>query len=101
MAKVIPFTMFSFIMDLTKMQMSRIATIVCASFLFAQGIREIPEAVFYNGKVITVDPSNGIKEAFAIKGDKFFAVGTTRDMRALAGARTQLVDLKGKAVMPG
>src|SRR2546428_8151343 len=88
-------------MDLTKMQMNRITTIVCAGFLFAQGIREIPDAVFYNGKVITVDASNSIKQAFAIKSDKFFAVGTTREIRALAGPRTQLIDMKGKAVMPG
>jgi len=69
--------------------------------LFGQGIREVPDAVFYNGKVITVDSSNSIKEAFAVKGDKFLAVGTTREMRALAGPQTQLVDLKTKAVMPG
>ncbi len=81
--------------------MHRIMTVLCASFLFAQGIREIPDTVFYNGKVITVDTSNSIKEAFAIKGDKFLTVGTTREMRALAGPRTQFVDLNGKAVMPG
>src|SRR5438105_6150210 len=69
--------------------------------LFGQGMREVPDAVFYNGKVITVDSSNGIKEAFAVKGDKFLAVGTNRDIRALAGPKTQMVDLKGKAVMPG
>src|SRR5205823_7038279 len=69
--------------------------------LVGQGTREVPDAVFYNGKVITVDSSNSIKEAFAVKGDKFLAVGTNREMRALAGSQTQLVDLKGKAVMPG
>jgi len=69
--------------------------------LLGQGIREVPDAVFYNGKVITVDSSNSIKEAFAVKGDKFLAVGTTREMRALAGPQTQTEDLKAKAVMPG
>jgi predicted amidohydrolase YtcJ len=69
--------------------------------LFGQGMRDVPDTVFYNGKVITVDSSNSTKEAFAVKGDKFLAVGTTREMRALAGPQTQLVDLKGKAVMPG
>src|SRR2546426_3368954 len=94
-------------MDPTKMK--EIAAVIIASSLivvsqtgvFGQGIREVPDVVFYNGKVITVDLSNSIKEAFAIKDDKFLAVGTTREMRALAGPRTQLVDLKSKAVMPG
>jgi predicted amidohydrolase YtcJ len=75
--------------------------IVLTTGLVGQGIREVPDAVFYNGKVITVDSSNSVKEAFAVRGDKFLAVGTTREMRALAGPKTQLVDLKGRAVMPG
>ena len=91
------------------MQMKRMATIAGVLLvivggqtgLLGQGIREVPDAVFYNGKVITVDSSNNIKEAFAVKAGKFLAVGTTREMRALAGSQTQLVDLKGKAVMPG
>ena len=82
--------------------LSLIVVIVVSQIaLFAQGTREIPDAVFYNGKVITVDGLNSIREAFAVKGDKFLAVGTSREMRALAGPRTELVDLKGKAVMPG
>src|SRR3989441_3394134 len=96
-------------MDSRSRQMKRMAAIVSTVLLtvasqtglLGQGIREVPDAVFYNGKVITVDSSNSIKEAFAVKGDKFLAVGTTREMRALAGPQTQLVDLKAKAVMPG
>lgn len=92
----------------TEMQMNRVAMVpgvvllilVSQTGLFGQSI-EVPEAVYYNGKVITVDSSNSIKEAFAIKGDKFLAVGANREMRALAGPQTQLVDLRGRAVMPG
>ena len=93
-------------MNARKRQMKRTVMVISlvlltVAGLFGQGIREVPDAVFYNGKVITVDSSNSIKEAFAVKGDKFLAVGTTREMRALAGPQTQLVDLKAKAVMPG
>jgi len=93
-------------MNARKRQMKRTVMVISlvlltVAGLLGQGIREVPDAVFYNGKVITVDSSNSIKEAFAVKGDKFLAVGTTREMRALAGPQTQLVDLKTKAVMPG
>ena len=93
-------------MSARKMEMTLTVSIGLLTFgvttlLFGQGIREVPDAVFYNGRVITVDSSNSVKEAFAVKGDKFLAVGTTRETRALAGPQTQLVDLKGKAVMPG
>ena len=95
-------------MNHREMKVNRVATLLGAVFLML-GFRtgpsgqriEIPDAVYYNGKVITVDASNSIKEAFAVKRDKFLAVGTSRAMRALAGPQTQLVDLRGRAVMPG
>jgi len=60
-----------------------------------------PDAIFYNGKIITVDPGFTIQQAFATKGDEYVAVGTNAAVRALAGANTRLVDLKGSAVIPG
>ena len=62
---------------------------------------EVPDTVFYNGKVITVDSSDSIVEAFAVAGEQFLAVGASEEMRALAGAGTELVDLGGRAVIPG
>jgi len=61
----------------------------------------IPDEIFFNGKVITVDPAFRIAEAFAVKGDRFFAVGTNAAMKALAGPRTRLTDLGGHAIIPG
>src|SRR5581483_12330462 len=60
-----------------------------------------PDAVFYNGKIITVDSKFSIQQAFAVKGDSFVGVGTTAAMRALAGPGTKLTDLRGAAVIPG
>ena len=60
-----------------------------------------PEAVFYNGKVITVDSGFSIRQAFVIRGDRFLGVGSNADMRSLAGQGTRLVDLHGRAVVPG
>ena len=40
-------------------------------------------------------------QAFAVKDGRFMAVGTTEDMKALAGSETQLVDAQGVTVIPG
>jgi predicted amidohydrolase YtcJ len=61
----------------------------------------VPDAIFYNGKVVTVDERFSIQQAFAVTGDRFLAVGTNRAMRSLAGPETRLVDLKGRTVIPG
>jgi predicted amidohydrolase YtcJ len=60
-----------------------------------------PDLILFNGHVITVDRTNSIAQAVAIKGDAITAVGTNAAVRALAGASTRLVDLKGVTVMPG
>lgn len=61
-----------------------------------------PEAVFYGGKVATVDSNFAIREAFAVRGGRIVAVGSTAEMRALArSGTTQLHDLGGKMVLPG
>jgi predicted amidohydrolase YtcJ len=61
----------------------------------------VPELVLVNGKVITVDARDAIAEAVAVTGGRIVAVGTTADIRARAGAATQVVDLGGRAVTPG
>lgn len=60
-----------------------------------------PDAVYYNGKVVTVDKAFTVTEAFAVKDGRFIAVGRNTDVRALAGPKTQQVDLRGRAIIPG
>ncbi|MSO20276.1 MAG: amidohydrolase [Acidobacteria bacterium] len=61
----------------------------------------VPDEIFYNGKVVTVDSSDRVHEAFAIRSDRFFAVGSTTEIRKLAGAQTRQTDLRGRTVIPG
>ena len=63
--------------------------------------KEGPDAVFYNGNVLTVDAGFRRVEAFAVLRDRIAAVGTSAEMLALAGNKTQKIDLQGKTVLPG
>ncbi len=67
----------------------------------AQVSAKEPNDIFYNGKIITVDSAFHIQEAFAVQGDRFFAIGNSADLKALAGPKTRLIDLRGHAVIPG
>src|SRR5699024_6278789 len=40
-------------------------------------------------------------QAFAVLGVRIFAVGTTDEIKQLAGANTKTVDARGKLVLPG
>ncbi|MBI2816074.1 MAG: amidohydrolase [Acidobacteria bacterium] len=70
--------------------------------LFGQQIPAlVPDAIFHNGKIVTVDSAFSIQEAFAVEGDHFLAVGSNVKMRALADPSTRLIDLRGSTVIPG
>src|SRR5215813_393321 len=78
-----------------------LSMLVAKSSIAQQGINAPPDAIFYNGKIITVDSGFTIAQAFAVRGEQYVAVGTDPAIRALAGANTRLVDLRGSAVIPG
>jgi hypothetical protein len=59
------------------------------------------DLVVLNAKVYTVDTAMPRAEAFAVKGGRFLAVGSSADMKALAGKSTQTFDAKGMTVVPG
>jgi len=61
----------------------------------------IADVVFLHGSVITVDERFSVKEAIAIKGNRIMKVGSDREIRRLVGPKTRVIDLKGRALMPG
>ena len=66
-----------------------------------RGQQTAPDLILFNGKVITVDEQFTIAQAVAIRGDRFVAIGSNQEITRLAGPKTQKIDLKGKAVIPG
>jgi predicted amidohydrolase YtcJ len=60
-----------------------------------------PDLILHRGRFTTLDRSNPIASAVAIKDGVFRAVGRDEDVMPLAGATTQIVDLEGRRVLPG
>jgi predicted amidohydrolase YtcJ len=59
------------------------------------------DIVLRSGRIVTMDRDFSIKQAVAIKDDRFLAVGSDREMRLMTGPRTRVVDLGGRTVIPG
>ena len=60
-----------------------------------------PDYVVINAKVFTINEDQPQAEAFAVKGDRFTAVGSSSDMRHLASSGTEIIDAEGMTVVPG
>ena len=73
----------------------------CWISLAAAAWAQTAETVLLNGKIVTIDSRSSIQEAIAIGDGRITAVGSTADIRKLAGASTRVVDLGGRTVIPG
>jgi predicted amidohydrolase YtcJ len=60
-----------------------------------------PDLILLNARVVTMNPADSVAEAIAVTGAEISAIGSSDELRALAGARTEIVDLGGNTVTPG
>lgn len=61
----------------------------------------MPDLIFYNGNIQTMDPHQPHATALAIRGDRILSVGGDEIVRELAGRMARPVDLEGCLVLPG
>ena len=59
------------------------------------------DIAFKNGSVITVNAKDEIAQAVGVKGNKIVFVGSNEDIDQLIDEKTQVIDLKGRTLMPG
>jgi predicted amidohydrolase YtcJ len=57
--------------------------------------------IFANGRILTFDTRRPRATALAVAGGRIAAVGKRADVKAWRGRRTEVVDLRGAAVIPG
>jgi predicted amidohydrolase YtcJ len=59
------------------------------------------DLILHNGRIATQDERRSFAQATAVKDGKFVAVGNDKDMFTLRGDRTQVIDVRGRTVIPG
>src|SRR5258707_3072760 len=59
------------------------------------------DLILHRGLFTTLARSHPTATAVAIRDGRFLAVGTDKEIMALAGATTKVIDLKGRRVLPG
>lgn len=64
-------------------------------------MRPVPDLILTDARIRTMDPGNPVARALAVAGGRIVAVGSAADVVALAGPGTRVVNLRGRAVLPG
>ncbi len=57
--------------------------------------------VYQGGPILTMDSTDRIVEALGVEGERIVAVGTRDEVLAWAGDAARVVDLGGRAIVPG
>jgi len=85
--------------------MKSLFALLVAFALSARAFAQSPaDLVLVNGKIWTVnDNPQAMAEAEAVAclGNRIVAVGTTKEIRKWIGAKTKVIDLQGRRVVPG
>ena len=59
------------------------------------------DLILINGDVQTLDHAGNQAEAVAVQDGKIVAIGSTADIKCMAGIKTEVIDLRGRTVLPG
>ena len=83
--------------------MVRMKTLTTLVFLMFAAVThaQTADTILVNGKIVTVDAQSSVREAIAIRDGRVAALGSSADMRKLAGPQTRVLDLQGRTVIPG
>ncbi|MGA3224567.1 MAG: amidohydrolase [Acidobacteriaceae bacterium] len=60
-----------------------------------------PDLILFNGKIFTSVVARPYVEALAIRGERIVATGDTKTIQAMAGPKTNAIDLHGGTAIPG
>ena len=64
-------------------------------------VPQIADTVYGNGTILTMNPAQPEAEAVAVAEGVIIGVGALSDMKALCGAESRFVDLRGRTMLPG
>ena len=59
------------------------------------------KTIFFNGSIVTMEAETPVAEALAVSGGVITAVGSTANVLRSQGPATLMVDLEGRALLPG
>lgn len=77
-------------------------TFICVAFGMAFGqAKPVADVIVTNAKIWTMDKDRPRAEAFAVRGERIVAVGSSDEIDAWRGTGTKIVDAGGKLVLPG
>ena len=75
--------------------------LLCLSMSASAQQQGDPDLILFDGKIFTSIAAHPYVEALAIRGERIVATGDTKTIQAMAGPKTNAIDLHGGTAIPG
>ena len=81
--------------------MKNLITVILAILFITSIQAQTMKTAFINGKIYTVNEDQPLAQAVLVEGNKIVFVGLNEEAKKLIDASTEVIDLKGKLMLPG
>src|SRR5258706_16410885 len=81
--------------------MIRIIVSMLVALLALPAFAQPADSILINGKILTGDAVGSVRQAVAVRQDRILAVSSNAEIQKLANRATRVIDLQGRAVIPG
>jgi predicted amidohydrolase YtcJ len=78
-----------------------IAVVSISAFAASDNTSQTADVIVTNARIYTLNPQQKWAEAIAVRGDKIIAVGERKQVEALRGPSTKMIDAGQRLLLPG
>ena len=83
------------------MKLNTFCLLSLGAFTITTALSQPAETILNHGKIISANDKESIYQSMAIREGKIIALGSLTELKVWQGPNTQVIDLKGKTVIPG
>jgi predicted amidohydrolase YtcJ len=83
------------------MKLNTFCLLSLGAFTITTALSQPAETILNHGKIISANDKESIYQSMAIREGKIIALGSLAELKVWQGPNTQVIDLKGKTVIPG